>query len=449
MKKFLSLGLIIALTVLSTVGCGSGSSNTSSKSPTATTATTATTAAPATAVPQKAVTLKYMTWDYSDRKKSTDAFIKDVKDKFNITIDMQNVPTDQYQTLLKTRFAANDIPDLINVHKIDKNLIMEKFEIQPDQLIDVSTLKSVADYSPVVLDNIKANKAGKLYYVPVATNVLGVMYNKKVFSDNGIAGPTTIDEFYAANEKLKTAKIVPMAAGFKDAWAAQIIPFIGFGQYINTKNPKINVQLANGTKKYADLKDDLKKVLSLQSDWATKGYLSNDFLGTDINVASQMVGTGKAAMLICGTWQYKTIQNADPNAQIGFFALPLNAKGEKTVVPSSANGGIVINAKSANVEAAKQVLDFYLSAENQTRVIEDLNGIPTHSKVEVSSPFVKEVKAAMKAGDVQGDWWDPTYYPAGSTFQIAKEFQNLLAKGTTIEQFISDFDAANAKALVK
>jgi raffinose/stachyose/melibiose transport system substrate-binding protein len=159
-----------------------------------------------------------------------------------------------------------------------------------------------------------------------------------------------------------------------------------------------------------------------------------------------MVGTGKAAMLINGTWQYKAVQDADPKADIGFFALPLNAPGEKTVVPTTSDEGIVVNAQSKNLEAAKIAMDYYLSAENQTRVLNEKNGIPTNSKVKVNNAFATDVNTAFAAGVVQPDFWGVAglYKPSTSSFAIDKEMQNLIANGITIDQFIQKFDEANA-----
>ena len=445
MKKFSMLLLAFVMTTTLLAGCAKSSTN--SKESSAPSASAEATKAPAeTKAPMKAATLKYLTWNYADTTKSTDAYIKDMKDKFNITIELQNVPTDQYEVAVKTKLAAKDLPDLMMTHSINRDLFMYKVQIDQNQFVDLSELKSVSDYLPAVIKNAKSNKAAKLYYVPTSTNALGVIYNKKVFSDLGIAVPTNINEFTAAADKIKAANLIPISGGFKDSWTTQIINFIAFGQYINTKDMNTRVKLADGSMKYADIKDDMKKVLSVQLDWMEKGYYPKDFLGTDINVASAMVGTGKAAMLINGTWQFKAVQDADPKAQIGYFSLPLNAAGAKTVVPSSADEGLLISAETKNLEAAKLAMDYFLSAENQLRVMTEKNGISTNTKVKVDNPFINGVNAAFAAGDVQPDWWGGNgyYQPSSSKFAIDKEMQNLLAKGTTIDKFIADYDKANA-----
>ncbi|MFC3802861.1 ABC transporter substrate-binding protein [Cohnella sp. GCM10012308] len=447
MKKLSMLALAAVMTSAALAGCGS---NDSSDKPAASSAAASSSEGTTpSAASGKPVTLKFMTYTYADRTKSTDAWIKDMKDKHNITIELQNVPTDQYETAVKTKLAAGDIPDLLMTHTISKDLTLYGTQMDPDLFLDISDVPSVSQYIPSVVADAKDNKAGKLYFVPVSTNALGVLYNKKTFSDNAIAVPTDRQAFEAASDKLKSAGLIPIAGGFKDSWTTQIIPFIAYGQYINAKDMTTRIKIADGTMKASDIADDFKKVLAVQQDWRDRGYFPKDFLGTDANVASTMVGTGKAAMLVSGTWQYKAIQDADPKAQIGFFALPLNGPGEKTVVPTSASGGLVISAKTANPEAAKLAMDVYLSAENQTRIMTDLNGIPTNTQVKVDNAFVADINAAMAAGDVQPDWWGVNYYhPASlSGFAPDKEFQSLLADGTTPERFIEDYDKGIAQAL--
>ena len=322
-------------------------------------------------------------------------------------------------------------------------------QITADQFIDVSGLSSIADFIPSVLDNVKIN--GKLYYVPVSTNALGVLYNKKIFSDNSLTVPTDINAFTTLCDTLKSKNITPMAGGFKDSWVTQLIPFIAFSQYIDGKDGAIKGKLAAGAMKYADLGQPLTDVLSLQQTWAKAGYFQPSYMGTDVNTASSMLGAGKAAMMINGTWQLTAVLTANADAQIGYFPLPLNQPGEKIQIPTSADSGMCINAASKNLDAAKQALDYYLSADNQLRVMKDLNSISTNTKVKLDNAFISDVMTAMSSANcnVQPTWWGTGgyYWPTPTTFQIDVQLQNLLAVGTAIDQFISDADAAVARVL--
>jgi len=442
MKKFFAPVLAIALCVSMFSGCA-GSTTGGSTVSTSTDST----------VTKKPITLSYITWSYSDRTKSTDAFIKAVKEKYNITIEMQNVPTDQYTAVLKTKVASSDMPDLVCLHSMSDDYVADQIPFTENSFLDLSSLKEISNYSPKVLDGVK--EKGKILYVPVSISALGAMYNKDVFSKVGITSmPTNLSEFTADLDKIKAKGITPIAAGEKDSWTSQMIPKIAFSQYIDSKDQTIAQKLGTGKLKYADIAVDFTKVLNVQQDWNKKGYFQENCLGTSIDVACQLVATGKAGMLINGTWEYSAINKANPNTEIGFFAVPLNNAGEKIQLPASAEEGIAINAGSPNLDAAKQALDYYLSAENQTLVMDDLNGISTNSQVKSSSKFVQEVQSVLKQSDINVPainigWNDGLYYPVSTTFVFTNQCQALLANTTTTSKLISDFDSANAKALAK
>jgi raffinose/stachyose/melibiose transport system substrate-binding protein len=392
------------------------------------------------------VTITYCTWDYADRTASTDAFVKEVKDKLNVTLEVQNIPTDQYQNIVKTKIASDDLPDLVHVHAINRDLTLYGQQIDPNLFADISGLKVIADYEPSVVKDM--NRNGKLYYVPVSTNALGIIYNKKVFAKAGITkAPKNIKEFYAMCDRLKAIKIPPIAGSFKDAWTTQIIPFIGFSQYVDLKDGNMWTKLATGTKKYKDISADVLKTLDLTGDWIKKGYISKNYLATDANMAAQMVGLGKAGMIINGTWQYKAVQDSDPKAQIGFMALPLNAVGEKMAIATSSDEGIAVNAKSKNLDIAKQVLELYLSEQNQTLVIKDLKGVPLNKKVKVQDPFVNGVQTAMATAAVLPRWWGSTYFPSGTNIDLGKDLQDLVAGGISSKKLLQKFDDESAKAI--
>lgn len=446
MKKWVSFTLIAAMSViLALTGC-SNKNNEPSASPSPSEAATGpASTAPAespSAKPAAPVTLRLSTWDYSDRKSSTDAFIAAVKEKFNVTIQLENVPTDQYESMIKAKFAAEDGADLVNLHSVLPGGYEHEL-VQRGMFADISGISGLDDYLSAAKEINTVD--GKLYTVSISTDALGVIYNKKVFQDLGIAIPTNIDEFTAAMDKIKAAGIAPIAGGFKDSWAGQIIPFIAIAQYLQTGDHDMIKKYGDGSAKYNE--PTFIKAQNVQSDWAKAGYFQNNFLGSDINVASAMVGTGKAAMLICGTWQFKAVQDADPAAQIGFFALPLNAPGEPVTIPTASVGGLAVNANGKHVDVAKQVLEYYLSEENQTRVIADVKGNTTNTKVKVEDPFLSEVNTALTGAGYVASHWHGFFQVAAIGTHFDKGWQNVLAGGTTNEKLAEEADKIVAEEL--
>jgi raffinose/stachyose/melibiose transport system substrate-binding protein len=62
---------------------------------------------------------------------------------------------------------------------------------------------------------------GKVVMVPYSADVSNVLwYNKAIFADAGIQPPATWADLLAACDKLSAQKIIPIASGNKDLWAA-------------------------------------------------------------------------------------------------------------------------------------------------------------------------------------------------------------------------------------
>jgi raffinose/stachyose/melibiose transport system substrate-binding protein len=77
-------------------------------------------------------------------------------------------------------------------------------------------------YQKSIIDQVKAqDKKGDIYEVVEGTDVNQVYYNKQIFKDLNITvPPTSWEEFLAICQKLKEAKIKPIAAGFKGGVSA-------------------------------------------------------------------------------------------------------------------------------------------------------------------------------------------------------------------------------------
>lgn len=459
------LSVLVALTLITAMLTGCGGSKTTgetSNTPTGETDTGKEEASVEQTVAQEGagtdekfenpVTISCMVWSYADRTASTDKWIKECEEKFNIIIDLQNIPTDNYSTVLKTKISAGDMPDIVSVHEITKGFEAESMKIDENTFADLSGLENVANFSQEVRDNVSIN--GKLYYVPISQNALGVLYNKKVFEDNGIAIPTNINEFTAAMDKLKTAGVAPLAGSFGEAWSAQIIPFLAFDNYVLGQDPDIPKKLYDSSTNVSEMRwsalgDNVNKALGLGKEWIDAGYFTDNPIGTDASVACQLLATGKAAMFITGNWEYSVAAAAtEEGTSIGFFPLPLNQPGDEIRISTAANEGMCINANSKNLEAAKIALDYYFSTEVQTAIMKDFGGVSTNATVTSEDPFVQEMSEALNNNTlVPGGFFGGSDYlfPKSSSFNKEVECQSLMAGLITPEQFCEKMDQAIAE----
>lgn len=400
-------------------------------------------------------TISVMTWAYADRTPSIDKWIADCKEKFNITIDLQNVPTDNYAAILKTKMASDDLPDIVNVHMITESFDCENVTIDENTFLDISELENIADYSESIRESVSRN--GKIYYMPESQNTLGVLYNKAVFEEHGYEIPTNKTEYIGLMDQMKEDGITPLAGSFGESWSAQIIPFIAYDQYVTLPYPEIPRKLYDSATNTREMKwtelEQAEAVLGLANEWVEAGYFTEEPLGSDATVACQMLATGQAAMFITGNWEYSVAQASAPEGtEIGMFALPLNEEGEEMAVPVQADGGLCINSKSENLEAAKTALNYYLSAEIQEATMKDMNGLSTNTKVVSTDAFVQEMadfieKGTPVAGGLYGN--NNCSLSRNTSFVIDVEMQSLAGGLETPQEFYEKLDAAMEEVLNK
>lgn len=418
---------------------------------------TAVMAASALAVPAAAeepTTLTYLTWTYADRTPSTDYWIEQCLEQYNIKIEMQNVTSDEYATMLKAKMAAEELPDLVMVHSISAQYDCEGSKVTADTFLDLSDIAGVEDYSESVLESVKVND--KLYYVPLTQNTVGVLYNKQIFEENNLSIPTNYDEFMNLMDQLVELGIAPLAGSFADGWSAQIIPFVAFDNWIWRDDPEVAYKLYDvstnvSTMRWVDLGEEILSTMGLTKAWIDAGYFTDDPLGTDANTACQLLANGQAAMFATGSWEYSVAAAASENPEnIGFFALPLNSADETTILPVSSNEGLCISASSSNIEAAKQAMELYLSAEIQTMVASDLGGVSTNEKVVSDDAFINEVVGVIASCETSADGFYGAgtaghMLPRASSFSRADELVSLAGGYTEPIDYCETADAAIAE----
>ncbi len=106
----------------------------------------------------------------------------------------------------------------------------------------------------------------------------GILYNKKIFADNGLKVPTTWAEFAANNDTLKAAGIAPIGATYKDTWTSQLFVL---ADYYNVQSPIPDFadQYTNNKIKYATTPAALAGFQHLQEGFDKGWYAEGLRLG--------------------------------------------------------------------------------------------------------------------------------------------------------------------------
>lgn len=330
---------------------------------------------------EKTVTLFHHTGEEAGREVLADLISAFEKSNKGIKIEEQGIDFSQYDTMLKTKLAGGDAPDLIMGRPKMYADLIRAGHIEP--LTDAEFLKNV---EPETLESMKVD--GDIYAVPTNQGGMGIFYNKKVFEDNDIEIPKSHEELMDVAKKLEDEGITPFAHGFQESWMAQCDLQSDLYGYTLQQNPTMFKDIMAGKKKFADY-PDFKKCVQRTVDRLS--FEGGDDFGTDASKARNMLINGEAAMLISGNWEISEFAEAGVDDQIGFFATP-NTDDDQPVLGLAPDGCYMITAQSENVEEAKKFIEFLTTLEGAAIVNEKGYDIPCATNVDKTklSPIVQD-----------------------------------------------------------
>jgi len=265
------------------------------------------------------------------------------KDRPNVEIVNQAVAGaagSDAKAVLKSRMLGGDPPDSFQVHMGHELLDGYVAAGQVEPLDDLYKSEGFDKAFPQgVLDIVSGN--GHYWSVPVNIHRANVLwYNKKVFTDNGLAAPVTFDDFFKAADVLKAKGITPLALGDKVPFAsAHLFETVLVGT-LGAENYK---GLWNGKTKW----DGPEVTQALNNFKKMLGYINSDHAALTWDQANDMLIAGKAGMTIMGDWvdaDYKAKAFTDYgwttspgtkglyDALSDTFALPKGAKNKENAL---------------------------------------------------------------------------------------------------------------------
>jgi alpha-glucoside transport system substrate-binding protein len=135
----------------------------------------------------------------------------------DVTVEAEQVPFDQTQSLLTQQFAQGDPPDVaVGLPGIvrsfaEQNLLLDLSDTWDAWVEEGAYTESLREVASSGLDTtsavyFKGNVNGLVWYTPAAIEKLGVEV------------PTTWDDFTAVMDRARSQNIEPLAVGGKDAW---------------------------------------------------------------------------------------------------------------------------------------------------------------------------------------------------------------------------------------
>ena len=312
--------------------------------------------APSTKSSGDKVTLTVLSWRPEDTAGYAKIFDTFEKSHPKIKVNFKPIKNTEYLTVLPTELKKSQGgPDVVQLKPYGPiQSLIEAGNLAPlDGQVDTT------GWDPTVLQAAKGQKDGKLYGVPYAMQTLQVLYNEKLFAQQGLQPPTTWDQFTAICEKLKKQGITPLATSGLQPWVLAIDHQI-FGATRYGGDDFANAAKA-GQKNFTDP----DYVASLDVTAKLKPYFPDNVTAFDYPDAQTLFTSGKAAMYPGGSYEVGPFTQTTPDLQIGFFDAPPapGAKVDHPLTSGYVDGSYGVNAHSAHKAEATELLKWMATPE--------------------------------------------------------------------------------------
>lgn len=260
----------------------------------------------------------------------------------------------EYNAALNSKLQAGSAGDLITCRPFDASLEL----YNQGNLADLSGLASMANFSSVAKSAWQTDDGSATFCVPMASVIHGFIYNKDAFDQLGIAVPNTVDEFFAALDKIKAdGTFIPMAMGTNDQWEAATMGYNNIGPNY-WKGEEGRLALIKGEQKLTDP----QWVAPFEQLARWKDYLGDGFEAQTYPDSQNLFTLGRAAIYPAGSWEISGF-NAQAQFKMGAFPPPVQAAGDTCYISDHTDIALGMNAKSAHADEAKAFLEWVGSTE--------------------------------------------------------------------------------------
>lgn len=344
----------------------------------------ATTLLGATAAQAQDVTLTIESWRNDDlaiwQEKIIPAF-----EAANPGIKIKFTPSApaEYNAVLNSKLDAGSAGDLITCRPFDASLAL----YEAGHLADLTDLEGMKNFSSAAKAGWVTDDGAAAFCVPMASVIHGFIYNKDAFAEAGVEVPTTEAEFFAVLDKFKAdGDYIPMAMGTNDQWEAATMGYNNIGPNY-WKGEEGRLALMKGEQKLTD--EAWVAPFRQLAKW--KDYLGDGFEAQTYPDSQNIFTLGRAAIYPAGSWEISGF-NTLVDFEMGAFAPPVQAAGDKCYISDHTDIAIGMNAKGPNTEQAKIFLNWVGSEEFATLYANALPGFFSLSSHEIpmEDPLAQE-----------------------------------------------------------
>lgn len=351
---------------------------------------------------------------------------------------------DPYKQKLQVAMGAHNPPDIffgwgggILKSYIDAG---DVYDLTSDLNADPSWKNK---FLPSVLTSVTFN--GKIYGIPINnTQPILFFYNKEIFKQNGLTPPQTWNDLLKIVGVLKQKNVIPIAVAGASKWT-----YLMYAEYLADRygGPEaFNAVMAN--QKNAWSQDAFIKASTAIQQLVSAGAFGTSFSSVlaDTNQDAALLYTGKAAMMLQGTWNFPVFQTNSPQfiqqGKLGWFGFPTveGGKGDvKNLVGGPSNYYSIAKASKSPQSAVTYLKEAVLNDTDIKQLIAlgevpVVQGIDSQLASAKNSDWLQYVyQSVQKAPNFQLSWDQALPPQAAST--LLTNLDQLFLKQITPQQF--------------
>ncbi|NYI77795.1 ABC transporter substrate-binding protein [Nocardioides panzhihuensis] len=321
-----------------------------------------------------------ITWWHNSNNDPGKGFYEQVAKDFEdanpgVDVKVEAFAHEDMLTKLDAAFQSGDVPDVY----------MERGGGELADHVEAGLTRDLSEDSKDIIDEIGGSAAGwqvdgKTYALPFSMGVVGFWYNTELFEKAGItAPPATMEELYAAFDKLDEAGVAPVSLGAGDGWpAAHYWYYTALRACSQDVLETAVADLDFSDPCFVEAGETVDEIVAEKP--FNKGFLSTPSQ-TGPTSASGLLATGKVAMELAGHWEPGVMQGITEDKQglgdkTGWFPFPAVDGGEGDPA-AQLGGGDAWAVSEAAPDKAVDLVNHLLSDEVQKGFAENDMGLPT------------------------------------------------------------------------
>lgn len=338
-----------------------------------------------------------------------------------VEIELSSQGSD-YESLMKAKMAANDLPDVFATHGWSVNRYSE-------YLLPLNDQEWYENLNEEIIPSI-SDSDGNIYTLPLNVDKAGMIYNYKILEEIGCDIPKTWDDFLVCCEKAKAAGYTPIYLAGKDSGKTAGILNILFASFIEADNSSGQIEaLKSGNAEASMFEAPLNFLVELKDN----GYFNVDYVTADASGIPEKLAGGNVLFAMESNSTMADAYNLNPESTLGMMAVPTVSAEIETFLTGGEKEAYGVWKDSENQEIALELLNFMAKPENIEKV-SSASGMPVSMKnakedlgnIQESYDSVKDERILNK--------FDRECFPNGMWSTMKTIGSALIAGDVTVEE---------------